>query len=143
MWQSCVNYEMAKNPNLSGNLFTKQQLTIKETPLSKTIAEWLNVHRIYNDRINSGKVEVVKRYPKNGIWTEYRNWMTLAKTGTPDRFAIYKGRIIFIEVKQKGKKPTSDQLERQQELIASGSIVINTDSVDDFIAQFKAIQSNI
>jgi hypothetical protein len=137
---------MSKNPNLSGNLFTKKALTIKETPLSASIAEWLDAHRIYNDRLNSGKVKVVKSYfnKTTGQWKDYPPfWMQLAKTGTPDRFAIFHGIIIFIEVKQLGKKPTPEQLEQHQTLRRSGAIIIVTDSLDDFIRQFKNVQNNI
>jgi hypothetical protein len=136
-----------KNNNFSGGLFTKRPaaLTIKETPLSAQIAEYLNLRRIYNDRINSGKAEVIKRYfcKKTSAWKNYTHWLHLAKDGTPDRFAILKGRIIFIEVKQLGKKPEPNQLERQAELIAAGAIVINCDSFDDFQAKFKEVEKAI
>jgi hypothetical protein len=131
---------MSKNPNLSGNLFTKKALTIKETPLSASIAEWLDAHRIYNDRLNSGKVKVVKSYfnKNTGQWKDYAPfWMQLAKTGTPDRFAIVKGHIIFIEVKQFGKKPTPEQVAKHDELRRSGATVISVDSFDDFLQKFK------
>lgn len=135
-----------KNKNLSGNLFSKPKggLTIKETPLSSSIAEWLDVNRIYNDRLNSGNVEVVKKFPdKNGQWREYRNWIQLAKKGTPDRFAIWCGYIIFIEVKQKGKTASPEQIERHEELRRAGAHVILTDSLDDFIIQFNERRSFI
>src|SRR5436190_892421 len=97
-----------KNKNLSGNLFTKKALTIKETPLSACIAEWLDVHKIYNDRLNSGKLKTVKSHfdINQRKWVDGKPyWVSLCKTGTPDRFAIVRGHIIFIEVKQKDKKP--------------------------------------
>lgn len=133
---------MPRNNNLTGNLFTKQSLTIKETPLSAQIAEWLDLKRIYNDRLNSGKVKVVKSYfnKSQSKWIDYPPfWMQLAQTGTPDRFAIVKGRIIFIEVKQLGKEPTKEQSDKHIELRASGAIVIVADSFDSFERQFKAI----
>jgi hypothetical protein len=109
-----------RNKNLSGNLFTKQTLTIKETALSSSIAEWLDVHHIYNDRLNSGKIRSGNRM------------IHLCKPGTPDRFAIVEGQIIFIEVKQKGKTATTEQLKRHEELRNSGAIVIVADSFEEF-----------
>lgn len=134
---------MSKNLNLSGNLFTKQKLTIKETPLSAQIAEYLSLRRIYNDRLNSGAVEVVRKSCVKGVWKTYQNWMQLCKKGTPDRFAILCGFIIFIEVKMLGKEPTDDQLTRHDELRASGAIVIVADSFDSFKEQFNEVERKI
>jgi hypothetical protein len=122
---------MPKNPNLSGNLFTKKALTIKETPLSASIAEWLDLKRIYNDRLNSGKIKSGNRM------------IHLCKPGTPDRFAIVAGRIIFIEVKQRDKQATPVQLARHEELRQHGATIIVVDSFDDFLCKFKAIRSNL
>jgi hypothetical protein len=114
-----------KNKYLSGSLFTKKALTIKEAPLSDSIRVYLDRKQIYNDRLNSGKLKVGSRM------------IHLCKKGTPDRFAIVAGRIIFIEVKMKDKKPTPEQLERHQELERSGAIVLVAHSLEDFISQFK------
>lgn len=120
-----------KNRNLSGNLFTKQALTIKETALSASIAEWLDVKRIYNDRLNSGKLKIGNRM------------IHLCKPGTPDRFAILEGQIIFIEVKQKDKMPTAEQLRRHEELRNSGAIVIVADSFGEFEKKFREARNGI
>ncbi|HEY8562820.1 MAG TPA: hypothetical protein VIL74_20750 [Pyrinomonadaceae bacterium] len=135
-----------KNKNLSGNLFTKKALTIKETPLSSSIAEWLDLHKIYNDRLNSGKVKVVKSYFNKTLqkWIDYDPyWMQLSQTGTPDRFAIVRGHIVFIEVKQLGKKPSTEQLAKHDELRKAGAIVLIVDSFDDFLFQFNEIKNKI
>jgi hypothetical protein len=116
-----------RNKNLSGSLFSKQALTIKETALSASIAEWLDVKRIYNDRLNSGKIRAGNRM------------IHLCKAGTPDRFAIINGFVIFIEVKQKGKTASPEQLTRHDELRSSGAIVIVVDSFEDFETKFKAL----
>lgn len=139
---------MAKNPNLSGNLFTKPKggLTIKETPLSDTIAQWLEVKGFYTDRLNSGKVPVKKRYfvKGSGQWREHEQWIHLCKKGTPDRFAIVDGRVVFIEVKQKNKVPTPEQLERHDEIRRKGkAIVISVDSFEDFERQFSQVVASI
>jgi hypothetical protein len=120
-----------KNRNLSGNLFTKQALTIKETALSASIAEWLDLKHIHNDRLNSGKIKVGQRM------------IHLCKPGTPDRFAIVGGIIIFIEVKQKDKTATAEQLKRHDELQASGAFVIVADSFEEFERQFNEVKKVI
>ena len=135
-----------RNKNLSGNLFTKQTLTIKETPLSAMIKEYLDVHRIYNDRLNSGKVQIIKKYfcKKSNQWKEFRNWLYLCDEGTPDRFAIVEGFTIFIEVKQKGKLPTDVQLQKHNELRTKAkAVVITVDSFEDFIRQFNEVKQTI
>lgn len=123
-----------KNRNLSGGLFAAKPtpLTIKETPLSAQIAEWLDNRRIYNDRLNCGKIQTTRGH-----------WITLCKTGTPDRFAIIRGQIIFIEVKMRGEKPTAEQHQRHYELRENGAIVIVCDSFNEFINQFSAIRAAV
>jgi|SRR6185369_9727447 len=114
------------NKHLSGNLFTKQALTVKETALSNQIAKYLSLRGFYHDRLNSGKIRIGSRV------------VTLCREGTPDRFCIISGRIVFVEVKQKDKKPTQAQLQRHEELKAAGAVVLVTDSFNDFEQKFKA-----
>ena len=134
------------NKNLSINTFTKETLPIKESALSATIKEYLDVHRIYNDRLNSGKVEIVKKYfcKKTNQWKEFRNWLHLCAEGTPDRFCIIEGFTIFIEVKQRGKKPTPEQLAKHDELRTKAkAFVIVVNSFEDFVKQFNDIKRTI
>ncbi len=123
-----------KNKNLSGGLFAAKTntLTIRETPLSAQIAEWLDARNIYNDRLNCGRIE-----------TKRGHWITLCKTGTPDRFAIVRGQIIFVEVKKRGEKPHLEQIYRHEKLFESGAIVLVADSFDTFEGKFKAIRAAI
>ena len=121
-----------KNKNLSGGLFAAKPapLTIRETPLSAQIAEWLDTRRIYNDRLNCGKIK-----------TPDGRWIYLCKTGTPDRFAIIRGQIIFIEVKMFGEKLTPEQRTKHDELRSHGAVVIVADSFDDFVSKLSAIRA--
>lgn len=123
-----------KNKNLSGGLFQAKPtpLTQKETSLSAQIAEYLTTRGIYNERLNSGKVETKSGY-----------WITLCEKGTPDRLAIFRGQSIFIETKTLGKKPTPEQLEKHDELRDAGAIVIVADSYQQFIYTFAAIRAAI
>jgi hypothetical protein len=123
-----------RNKNLSGGLLSSRPkpLTIRETPLSARITDWLDARRIYNDRLQCGKIQ-----------TAGGSWITLCKTGTPDRFAIIRGQIIFIEVKQRNEKPTPDQLEKHLELMRAGAIVLVADSFDQFVYKFSAIRASL
>lgn len=120
-----------KNKNLSGGLFASvpTPLTIKETPLSAQIADYLDNRRIYSDRLQCGKIQTIGGH-----------WITLCKTGTPDRFAIVRGQIIFIEIKMRGEKPTETQTAKHAELEASGAIVIVADDFDNFRFNFEAVR---
>ena len=122
-----------KNKNLSGGLFAvgkPQPLTIKETPLSAQIKEYLDNRGIWNERLNSGKIQTM-----NG------NWITLCEKGTPDRIAVFRGQAIFIETKMFGKKPTNEQFAKHSELRASGAIVIVADDYNKFVCEFSAIRA--
>lgn len=125
---------MSKNKNLSGGLFAAKPtpLTIKETSLSAQIAEWLDNRGIYNDRLQCGS-----------FTTSRGNWIKLCKAGTPDRFAIIRGQIVFIEVKKLGEKPSAEQCERHDELRESGAIVLVVDSFDTFVSQITAFRQII
>jgi hypothetical protein len=123
-----------KNKNFSGGLFAAKPtpLTIKETPLSKRIAEYFDHRRIYNDRLNCGKVQ-----------TTSGNWLQLCKAGTPDRFAVVCGQIVFVEVKMRGEKPTPEQLKKHDELRAASAIVIIADDFYRFVTHFEAVRAQI
>ena len=123
-----------KNKNLAGGLFQAKPtpLTQKESSLSAQIAEYLTTRGIYNERLNSGRVETKSGY-----------WITLCERGTPDRLAIVRGQSIFIETKTLGKKPTPEQLEKHDELRNAGAIVIVADSYQQFIYTFAAIRARL
>jgi hypothetical protein len=125
---------MSKNTNLTGGLFMAKPtpLTQKETSLSARIAEYLDGRGIYNDRLQCGNIE-----------TKRGNWVKLCKAGTPDRFCIIGGQIIFIEVKTANGKLSEDQIKRHEELRANGAIVLVPFSFDQFFYDFAAIRAEI
>ena len=126
---------MSRNNNLSGGLFASgkpQPLTIKETPLSAQIKEYLDNRNIWNERLNSGKIQTMRG-----------NWITLCEKGTPDRLCLIRGQAIFIEVKMRGEKPSSDQQTKHDELRRNGAIVIIADDYSHFVNQFSAIRAAI
>ncbi|HEX8773277.1 MAG TPA: VRR-NUC domain-containing protein [Pyrinomonadaceae bacterium] len=100
-----------------------------EAGISSAIREYLDARRIYNVRVNSGKV----RGPSG-------SWIHLAPAGTPDRLACYRGRFIAIEVKKPGEEPSLEQLEKHVEIRRNGGIVIVAESVDDVIKAIGSIE---
>lgn len=125
---------MSKNKNLAGGLFAHKPtpLTIKETPLSAQIADWLKNRGIYNDRLQCGQFQ-----------TPSGHWMRGSKAGTPDRFAIIRGQIVFIEVKKLDSKPTKEQHERHDELRMCGAVVIVAHGFDNFVIQFNGVRARL
>jgi hypothetical protein len=118
--------------------------TLKGTPeqdVSKGIQTYLDKRHVYNDRLNSGMVRVLKNYrQKDGTFKKFETWLHLCKKGTPDRFFILRGHIYFVEVKKFGKRPSPEQIERHQELRKAGAFVIVADSVASFMKQFEDIE---
>ena len=126
---------MSKNSNFSGGLFTHgkpKPLTIRETSLSAQIAKYLDNRGIYNDRLQCGNIE-----------TKRGNWIRLCKTGTPDRFAIIHGQIIFIEVKRFDGKTSLEQAQTHRKLQDAGAVVIVAHSFDQFFYDFAEIRAQI
>lgn len=137
--------ERVKLKDFKGGLFAggqkgPQAIQPSEQTVSKSIQDFLDKKSLYNDRLNAGKVQVIKQFrQKDGNIKRFETWLQLCKKGTPDRFFITGGKIYFVEVKTKGKKPTPEQLERHQELRAAGAIVMVADSIDSFIRQYNEI----
>ncbi|HEX8289571.1 MAG TPA: VRR-NUC domain-containing protein [Pyrinomonadaceae bacterium] len=125
---------MSKNKNLSGGLFAAKPtpLTQTESSISAQVKEYLDARGIYNDRLQCGRIRTA-----NG------HWIVMCETGTPDRLAIVRGQAVFIETKTRGKKPSSDQLIKHDELRNNGALVIVADSFEQFKQQFSAIRAAI
>jgi hypothetical protein len=85
---------------------------VNETRISKAIGDYLNSLRIYNLRLNSGRLKAAG------------GWVYLCPQGTPDRFALVNGHPLFIEVKQPGKSATDAQEETHERIRRAGGIVI-------------------
>lgn len=130
--------ERIKLKDYKGGLFAGKKpsaIEPSESNISKTIEGLLNARRIYNDRLNSGAVEVTKRVKdKNGKLSVFTHWIKLAKPGTPDRFAILPGGVVlFIEVKIREGRLSPEQIERHAELRKAGAVVLVARSVDEVI----------
>lgn len=92
--------------------------------LLKQIGEWLKSRRIYHD------------FP-------IRAPCRICRTKLPVGLAIYRGQIIFIEVKKRGEKPAPEKTENFFELMDAGAMIVIADSFDDFTEQFSAIREQI
>ncbi len=75
-------------------------------------------------RMNSGKM----RYTNSRGGTSL---LSLHEAGTPDLLTIKNGRVLFIEVKKPGNKPTSLQLAKMEELREYGAQCITATCIED------------
>ena len=63
--------------------------------------------------------------------------------GIPDRLVVYKGLVVFVEVKAPGKHPTEKQLKYHNRLKECGMGVAVVDSkptVDEFISKLRKVE---
>lgn len=72
---------------------------------------------------------LVKRARESG--GKAYKWVSPGNDGVPDRIVIFPGRVIFVELKAPGKKPTPLQLARHRELAGFGLQVLVIDSKED------------
>ena len=71
--------------------------------------------------------EALKNYAKErGMFTS--KFVSPSNSGVPDRLFVCSGRVLFLELKAPGKKPTPLQMKRMKELEASGAEVGWVDS---------------
>jgi hypothetical protein len=74
---------------------------------------------------------LVKYAKDNGWFTRKVQWV--GRNGAPDRLLAKDGRWFFIELKQKGKKPTVQQALEHERMIAAGIEVYVCDSLRSVI----------
>jgi len=81
---------------------------------------------------------VVRYAKKHGVRAVKLNGMH--NRGKSDQLFLYKGRVLFMELKRTGGKPTPLQLKWQRELIEEGftSLIIDNikdgvSAIDDFV----------
>lgn len=87
-----------------------------ETEIQAEIREYLQLSGWLVYRMNSGG---------------RRGRVTLHPAGTPDLLALKNGRVVWIEVKKPGEKPSNIQLEVHDLLIENRFEVIIATSIDD------------
>ena len=70
---------------------------------------------------------LVRRAKELGIYTA--KFTSPSRRGVPDRIFIYKGVVLFLELKAPGEKPTKLQMHEMQELDKQGATVTWTDNL--------------
>ena len=65
-------------------------------------------------------------------------WSSPSRRGVPDRIVIISGRVLFVELKATGLKPTAQQLHVHQAMALRGAevyVVDSHESVDQFVGE--------
>lgn len=68
-----------------------------------------------------------------------RKLQWIGRHGAPDRFYLRLGRHVFVEFKQRGKKPTEHQATEIERLRDKGAEVYVIDNIEDGIALFNRL----
>ncbi len=111
-------------------------MTVLERDILKAIRDYLKIQNIPHYRMTTG------------TFTRQNRYVVTQPKGMPDIIGYFdgkhhpeaRGRIIAIEVKRPGKKPTKDQEEFLQAVNKAGGLGFHADSVDKVaveIANFK------
>lgn len=83
--------------------------------------------------------KVVAHAKKTG-WKQ-RKLQWIGRHGAPDRVFIKSGVILFVEFKQRGKKPTDHQAKEIAELKEAGMLVFVIDNIEAGIALLDSYRS--
>lgn len=67
---------------------------------------------------------------KQGWWQ--RKFVSPNQRGVPDRLYIRNGKVVFVEFKKPGSKPTALQVKTINEMYAHGATVHVVDNLEDF-----------
>lgn len=86
-----------------------------ENDIQKEIREFMQLHGWLVFRMNAGR----------------RGGAQLCPAGTPDLLCLKNGRVLFIEVKRPGQKPSKVQKEFHELLMGNGFTVIVACDIDD------------
>ena len=102
---------------------------ISEHQLQNLIKQWLELHGWFCLRLNSGMIPTFTFKGKHMV----RHMVRLAPAGTPDLFALKKGKCIFIEVKSGKNKVTLLQNHMLKIIEDHGAQTIIAYSLEDVI----------
>lgn len=78
----------------------------------------------------------VCEHAKRRDWLVYK-FQSPAQRGVPDRIFLKEGRVVFIEFKAYGKRPTKQQLYNHDQIRAAGFEVYVIDNIEDGKALFE------
>lgn len=108
-----------------------------EHDIQRTILSYLEVHRIFHYRQNTGGFH--KDY-QNKIGETKKNFVKFGAKGAPDIVCVVNGRYVGIEVKGPKGKQTDDQLNFSDSLRAAGGYYILARSVEEVILAIAEIE---
>jgi hypothetical protein len=98
-----------------------------EAGIQDAILAYLRARRIFHWRCNTGGAKIGGRFVRFNL------------PGTPDILAVVRGRLVGIEVKAPGEKPTEAQAAWHARARAAGAAVIVARSVGDVASGLAAI----
>ena len=99
------------------------RIRIKEHDVQKQIQNWLDAKHIYHWRNNTGAFA--------GTHGGKSRFIRFGKKGSPDIFAIIRGRIIGIEVKGEKGFQSQVQKEFEVEFTRAGGVYLLCFSLED------------
>jgi len=110
----------------------KPKQTITENQVLYSIMEYLQARKIYAFRINNTPIFSPRdgRFRRKGKWEKY---------GVADILGIYKGRMLAIEVKRPGGKPTEHQIIFINQVNQNGGIAFVASSLEDVENNLKSL----
>jgi hypothetical protein len=93
---------------------------VKESELVSFCLQYLTTRRIFHWRNNTGAFGGT--YTRKGDGQTVKRFLRFGAPGSPDIFALIKGRFIGIECKVGDNKQSPDQLAFQKDLERNGGI---------------------
>lgn len=106
-------------------------LNQSEHDIQTTILNLLPYYKVKAIRLNTGRYSVGEG--------KYKRMILGAPTGTPDIIGCRNGRMVMIEVKRPGNKPTAIQNQVMDEWREYGADVFVATSLEDVDKHFKEI----
>ena len=97
----------------------------EEAELQNSIMEWLDLHKVFHWRNNTGALKTENRFIKFGY------------KGSPDIICVYGGQFIGIECKSPKGKQNENQKEFQKKLEKAGGTYLLVKNIDTVILYFE------
>lgn len=104
-----------------------------ETDLVRACLGWLTAHGVYCWRNNTG---IVRLPGKGGKLRP----VTFGKVGSSDILGVARGRLVAVECKQPGNRPSPEQAAFLEAVRANGGIAIVAHDLDELEQQFREQQ---
>lgn len=88
------------------------------------------------------RIEIELRNRIKNVGGMYYKFVSQSNNGIPDRICVFpSGKLVFVELKRPGKKPSKIQeyqLDKLRELKQEVRVVKSLDDVKDFMHEFKS-----